>query len=398
MKVLLVRSVMPAAALAAGLVYGVNPEAFAPSDYDKYTVVNLYTLGGTISRGNSINDAGVVAGYSNLAGNTARHATLWSNGTLVDLGTLGGPNSSVAWPVKNDAGLVVGISQTATPDPLGENWSCSAFFGGPNRTGYTCVGFAWQNGVMQALPTLGGNNAFAAGANNLGEIVGWAENTVHDPTCVAPQVLQFHAVVWEADTHQIRQLPTLPGDTSGAATAINDNGQVVGISGTCDQAVGRFTAAHAVLWENGGVTEIGDLGGTTWNTPMAINRHGDVVGFASLPGDDPDNPTLRAFLWTRDGGIQDLGTLPGHATAQANGINDDRQVVGTSCTAAGKCRAFIWRNGVMRNLRTLVDHGYTYDLESAQDINDEGEITGRALNLATGERPAFLATPSPRGK
>jgi probable HAF family extracellular repeat protein len=243
------------------------------------------------------------------------------------------------------------------------------------------------------LPTLGGNNGFATGANSRGQVVGWAENAVHDPTCVAPQVLQFRAVLWGPRKNQIRELPPLPGDTSGAATAINERGQVVGISGTCDQAVGRHTAAHAVLWENGKVIDIGNLGGTTWNTPMAINERGDVVGFAGQSGDDPDNPALRAFLWTRSGGIQNLGTLPGDVYSEAHGINERRQVVGVSCDASGNCRAFLWQNGVMKDLNTLVAPGYTGILTTAQDINDRGEITGRAFVAATGERPAFLAKP-----
>jgi probable HAF family extracellular repeat protein len=226
-------------------------------------------------------------------------------------------------------------------------------------------------------------------------VVGWAENTVHDPTCVPPQVLQFRAVIWELEGNQIRELPPLPGDTSGAATAINDRGQVVGISGTCDQAVGRFTAAHAVLWENGGVTDIGNLGGDAWNTPMAINQRGDVVGFAGQPGDDPDNPQLHAFLWTRHDGIQDLGALPGDVYSEAHGINERRQIVGISCDAGGSCRAFLWQNGVMTDLNTLVGPGYSDVLTTAQDINDLGEITGRAFDPDTGERPAFLATPIP---
>ena len=140
----------------------------------------------------------------------------------------------MAWPVKSNIGVIAGIAQTATPDPLGESWSCSAFFPGATATGPTCLGFVWKSGVMRALPTLGGNNGFATGANDQGQVVGWAENTVHDPTCVRPQVLQFRAVVWGPGTNQIRQLPPLPGDTSGAATAINDRGRIVGISGTCD--------------------------------------------------------------------------------------------------------------------------------------------------------------------
>src|SRR5437870_3256750 len=63
-----------------------------------YTVTDLDTLGGTVARGNSINNAGWVSGYSNLPGDTSRHAALWRNGTAIeDLGTLGGPNSSVTW-------------------------------------------------------------------------------------------------------------------------------------------------------------------------------------------------------------------------------------------------------------------------------------------------------------
>jgi probable HAF family extracellular repeat protein len=196
-----------------------------------------------------------------------------------------------------------------------------------------------------------------------------------------------------SEGNQIHELPPLPGDTSGAATAINDRGQVVGISGTCDQAVGRFTAAHAVLWESGRVTDIGNLGGAAWNTPMAINERGDVVGFAGQPGDDPDNPLLHAFLWTRHDGIQDLGALPGDVYSEAHGINEQRQVVGISCDAAGNCRAFLWQDGLMTDLNTLVGPGYADVLTTAQDINDLGEITGRAFNSGTGARPAFLATP-----
>lgn len=246
---------------------------------------------------------------------------------------------------------------------------------------------------MRPLPTLGGNNGFATGANDRGQVVGWAENTVHDPTCAPPQVLQFRAVVWGPEKNRVAELPPLSGDTSGAATALNDSGQIVGISGTCDQAVGRFTAAHAVLWEDGRVRDLGNLGGNAWNTPMAINQRGEIVGFAGQPGDDPDNPQLRAFLWTRRGGIQNLGTLPGDVYSEAHGINEQGEVVGVSCDAAGSCRAFLWQHGVMRDLNALVAPGYTGTLTTAQDIDDLGVITGRSFEPATGESPAFSATP-----
>jgi probable HAF family extracellular repeat protein len=367
----------------------------------QYHVSNLDTLGGTSSGGNSINDQSWAAGYSRLPDNQSRHATLWRNGsTAEDLGTLGGPNSSVTWNVKNTEGIIVGISQTAAPDPLGEAWSSAGFYGPPYNVGFINLGFVWEQGQMRGLPTfVGGNNGFATGANNLGQVVGWAENDVHDPTCVSPQVLQFRPAMWGlGPPDQIHELPLIPGDTSGAATAINDNGQIVGISGICDQAVGRHTARHAVLWENGRVTDIGNLGANWWNTPTAINQQGDVVGFAGDPA-FVEGDILHAFIWTKDNGIQALkplrGRVPQHVDSEAYGINERRQVVGVSCDADFvDCRAVVWDHGVYpTDLNDLKAPGYSARLESAKDINNLGEITGRAIDPNTGVRTAYLAVP-----
>jgi probable HAF family extracellular repeat protein len=368
----------------------------------QYHVSNLDTLGGTSSGGNSINDQSWVAGYSRLPDNLSRHATLWRNGSLVDLGTLGGPisNSSVTWNVKNTEGIIVGISQTLTPEPLGEWWSSFAFYGGPNNIGFINLGFVWEQDQMRALPTFpGGNNGFATGANDLGQVVGWAENGVHDPTCCCHQVLQFRPAVWElGPPDQIHDLPLISGDTSGAATAINDNGQIVGISGICDQAVGRHTARHAVLWENGGVIDLGNLGAQWWNTPTAINQRGDVVGFAGDPA-FVEGDIVHAFMWTREDGIRHLKPLPRrtpkHVDSEAYGINEARQVVGVSCDADFvDCRAVIWDHGNTPTDLNELKGGFSARLESAKDINNLGEIAGRAVD-STGVRTAYLAVPTP---
>jgi probable HAF family extracellular repeat protein len=358
----------------------------------QYTITDLPSLGGTVSRGNSINDRTWIAGYSNLPGDQTRHAALWRNGALTDLGTLGGPNSNVTWSVKSNSGIIAGIAQTATPDPLGEAWSSAAFYPGATGTGYINLGFVWENGVMRALPTLGGNHGFATGANGRGQVVGWAENSTHDPTCVPPQQLQFRPVVYGPKANQIAELPLSAGDTSGAATAINEQGQAVGISGICDQAVGRHTAKHALLWDNGKIVDLGNLGALWWNTPTNINQHGDIVGFAGDPA-FPEGDILHAFIWTAKDGIKPLGALPGHVHSEAYGINDNGQVVGVSCDADFvDCRAFIWQNGVMTDLNALKPASYPARLEQAKDINQAGEIAGRSIDSA-GVRRAFLATP-----
>jgi probable HAF family extracellular repeat protein len=367
--------------------------ASAQGAHDGYTVTNLASLGGTASSGSSIDNRGWIAGSSNLAGDQMQHAALWRGGVLTDLGTLGGPDSGVLWPVENDRGLVAGISQTAQADPLGERWSCSAFFPAPTAVGHQCLGFAWQDGVMRPLPTLGGTNGFATGSNNRGEIVGWAENTAHDPTCVPPQVLQFRAVEWGPGPGEIRELPPLPGDTVSSATALNNRDQVVGISGICDRAVGRFSAIHAVLWEDGQPVDLGSLGGVAWNTPMAIDDRGDVVGFGNATAASGGRFAVHAFLWTRAGGMQDLGTLPGDSTSQALGVNDRGEVVGTSCDADFNCRAVIWHDGRISDLNTLVAAGYVGTLTTANDIDASGRITGQAFDPMSGSFVAFVAQP-----
>jgi probable HAF family extracellular repeat protein len=360
-----------------------------------YDVQELGSLGGTFSAGASINNIGWVAGNSAVASGDL-HAALWRFGSITDLGTFGGPgtNSAVLWPVKNELGAISGIAETDELNPLNEIWSCGFFF---TQSRHNCAGFVWENGSKRALPTLGGYNSFATGTNNRRQTVGWAETTVHDSSCVAPQVLQFLAVIWGPGEDDVQALPPLPGDHASSATAINDDGQVVGISGDCDRAFGRFSAKHSVLWENGVPIDIGDLGGVAWNTPMAMNRKGDIVGFANRSAADGGAFRPRAFLSTKPGRIVDLGALGDDPYSQALGINEDRQVVGVSYSEGfATCRAFLWEHGVMTDLSDLAPD-YSGRLCSANDIDDLGRITGEAVQRATGRSVAFLATPQGSG-
>ncbi len=375
MKSRILTSVMSLIAMLAALCGPVQLEGQNQPDKPKvarYTVVNLDTLGGNFSGGSGINNRGLITGWASLPDDTTVHAAAWMNESILDLRTLGGPNSAVIWPVKDDRGLIAGIAETPDDDPYKENWSCSAFF--PSVTHKVCRGFLWQNGVMTALPTLGGTHGYASAVNNRGQVVGWAENTVQDPTCVFPQIFQFRAVMWDLQGH-VLELPPVAGDTTSAATAINDQGQVVGISGICDRSVGRFSAIHAVLWQDSIVKDIGNLGGIAWNTPTAINNRGHVVGFANLPG--PSTAPRRAFLWTNSGAPpENLDMLLGDVASFAWGINDRDQVVGQSVGADGS-RAVLWQDGVMTDLNSLLPPG-SPRVEYANDINNRGEITGGA--------------------
>ncbi len=375
-----------------------QPQRHSPAHY---YVISLGTpLGGSASGAAAINDFGWIAGDSNVTGDLTQHAELWLYGYPINLGTLGGPNSAVLWPGLNNEGQAVGISDTGESDPYGEPWSCGNFLPA-SHLGHKCVGFLWQGGRMSPLPTLGGNNGFATGINNHGQAVGWAENTIHDPTCnqQLPQILQFEAVIWGPRTGQIQQLPPYTGDPDGAATGINDQGHVVGISGICQNAVGDQSAIHALLWQNGSPINLGNLGGTAWNTPMALNNRGQVVGFSDLQGDDNgNNPNFHAFLWRSPGPMQDLQTLSGDAISEALGINEAGQIVGVSYGAGfTNPRAFIYQNGAMTDLNMLVQENSPLYLQAAQEINDSGVIVGQGCVpgncSATSPSIAFVAIP-----
>jgi probable HAF family extracellular repeat protein len=203
-------------------------------------------------------------------------------------------------------------------------------------------------------------------------------------------VLQFRAAIWGPGEDQMQELPPIENDSSSAATAINNKGQVVGISGRCDRAFGRFSAVHAVLWEDGVPTDLGNFGGVAWNTPTAINNRSQVAGFSDFPGDQAGGLNSHAFLWSKQNGLEDLKTLPGDAISLAFGINDRGQVVGQSIGANGS-RAFLWEDGVMKDLNDLVPPG-TPVLFFANDVDDRGQIVGGALDAA-GNSLAFIAVP-----
>ena len=253
---------------------------------------------------------------------------------------------------------------------------------------------------MTALPALtGGHNGQALWANNRGQVVGVAEDGTVDSTCANAtpfQVLRFHAVMW-GPNGEVYKLRPLHGDTVGFAFGINDHGQAVGTSGLCSNtALPPFAtgpqAPHAVLWEKDGTpVDLGSLvSGGTINIPGAINDWGEVAGGSQSSGGAP-----HAFLWAKQTGIQDLGTLSGDFLSAApccHTINNKRQIVGFSLPGPlGSGRAFLWQNGIMTDLNTLIPANSPWYLQSALSINDAGEIAG--YGTINGETHAFLAKP-----
>jgi probable HAF family extracellular repeat protein len=372
--------------IAAGSLF----TALAVAQTPRYTITDLGALGPN-GQPFSVTNNGLLGGTSVLSG-AAEHAVLFYKGLKGDLATpgLGGQNSVVY--SANERGQAVGQAETSTPDPNGEDFCGFKALGQP-AAGTTCLAFLWQYAVMTPLPTLGGSNGTALMVNKSGTVAGYAENTTVDPNCPVPQKLQFKPVIWQDG--EVQELPTSTGDLEGMAYAINDSGQVAGASGSCAPysiLTGLYMQPlHALLWETDTVTDLGSLGGTGQGNgiiPHGINNQGQVVGYSDLRG----NANFHAFLWARATGMQDLGTLTGDVNSAATAINDAGDVVGASLDANFNPRGFLWQNGTMTDLNTLIPANSPLFLMLACAINSSGQIVGFGVT-STGVPHGYLLTP-----
>jgi probable HAF family extracellular repeat protein len=312
----------------------------------EYIVTDLGTLGGTTSSASAINDIGQIVGSSAVGG--ADHAFLYSGGKMTDLGTLSGSYSEASGI--NNSGQVVGT------------------FG----TGVTLQGFLYSGGKMTALATPGGVPSSLNGINDAGQMVG----TLYMPDGTG------HALL--ASGGKVTDLSAAASATYGFAAGINASGQVVG-SGSVPGSPGG--PPQAFLYTGGKLTSLSTPADSFLSQAHAINASGQVVGTFA-----PTNagPFINAFLYS-GGKMTDLGTLGG-MTGSANAINASGVVVGTSTTGPNKDHAFIFINGQMTDLNSLISPDSHLTLVSATGINSQGQIVGVGTT-PEGVNHAFLLTP-----
>ena len=277
---------------------------------------------------------------------------------ITDLGTLGG--SATNPTAINDRGQVVGVTCVVDGCALGDRDGRTINVAHSAKG--VSSGFLWESGTMRKIAGPGGASATPYAIDEQGRVVGDS---------------QQGAFVWQDDS--ARRLGPLRPQASTAAYATNDRGQIVGSQSETVGGPYGFDL-HAFLWEAGRKRDLGTLGGHI-GVATAINERGQVVGWSCLakkpcaPFPDIPNPPAHAFLW-EDGRMRDLGTLGGSGS-YAYAINERGQVVGESSPKNAddsglSVHAFLWEEGKMRDLGTL---GGTYSV--AFGINDEG-VGGRS--------------------
>ena len=179
--------------------------------------------------------------------------------------------------------------------------------------------------------------------------------------------------------------------------AVNDPGDIVGVSSLYDPNLPEAQITHAVrshlsLATTAGdkLTDLGTLGGL-YSAAVDINNSGVAVGYStSLPEDAITNSRAAYWLPTE---IQPR-PLPGYDTnlmSYARSINDDNQIVGEAVDSTGAQQAVLWKpnpsatNGLGYDLVNLNDLAPRRDwhLTSARSINQSGYIVGSGQHLTT---------------
>lgn len=299
--------------------------------------------------------------------------------SVTDLGTLGG-SSTVAFQI-NSSGTAVGWGESAAGDlsafvssGSGLLQNLSALPGGTDTYAYginasgTMVGTSWVNGQTHGEIWSGGKTTdlgagvYATGINDPGVVIGG----------------NGHAFLLVNGVYQ--DLGVLPGGNWSTAEGINDAGTVVGYGNTGNGIFRGF------VWVPGvGMVQLGTFGGLD-SYATSVNSSGEVVGQAGL-----SNGYENAFVAV--GAVMtDLGTLGG-GNSYAYGINDSGTVVGYSWLAGGaNPEAFVYVNGVMLDLNSLIPGGSGWDLMEAYGINNAGQIVGEGL--FDGQVHAFRLDPT----
>ncbi len=340
---------IPAAALTtlvAPSAAAAPPPRYAFQPIDVPSVPAAYQ--GAPARIMAFDDAGNGYGYSLLmdAGAPVIAAIRWEQGRIVPLDIPAGATTSHAAAV-SPSGDIVG------------------WYGGDADQG----GAMWRHGALRPL-----GEFLPTGINRAGDVAGVVRNPV-DGRRHAP-------ALWRHGRLQL--LPMSQPSAHAWVVGLSDAGDVAG-SWTDGNGSGR-----AVLWSGGQAHELPLPEGAHRSEAMAINDAGWVVGAAYRP----DSATYAAVLW-HDGQAIDLGVLdPATPDAWAQSINSANQIVGVAQTGEGPT-VFLWQDGVMHDLRDLIEGGDAGPLRVANlVIGDSGHIAGVQF-LEDGATRGFVLTPVP---
>lgn len=343
----------------------------------RYQAIDLGSIAptGNATQANAINDKGQIVGRSQtteVSGTGFRNqGFVWENGEFKPLTSTG---------IKNGGGDNTGkeVTQrggggfTAAINDLGAIAGTSDEFAGQA----TDRGLLWQRedagDYELQITDLPGVESYFFDINNKNEIAG---RHIYGPGSTSTASNRTRA--FYSSEGFINPLPDLGGDT-GRAVGINNKSVIVGEVDS--DGLNDKTVNTAALWEKGadGKYKLTNLGtfGAEQATLRDINDSGQIIG--STSGGTGATATSSPFL-LQNGQKINIGSLGGE-TGAAAGINQFGQVVGVSQNSSLQNRAFVWNNGTIKDLNSLIltnpsFGGSNVTLTNATGINNFGDIS-----------------------
>ena len=329
--------------------------------------------------------------------------------TIRNLGTLPGGLDSSAFGI-NDRGQIVGDARTADgawravfwdaggaifPIPTTADKDCCESFAFEINEGATVVGiiqsadgrsrraFLWKPGAPLATELQFGRESHGHSINNFGDTVGWGYELDWSQ----------HALSWRGAGASVEDI----GSLGGGFTEPRDVADGPVVVGYAHRPPVRRPFRRAFLWVTGGhMRDLGTLGGDNseafgvtvgrWPDPTEETIY--VVGHSEIM---PGEMTTRAFLWHR-GVMTELPTVKGCDFYEARAINKNRDIVGRcGSSSGGASRALLWSGGAVHVLNDLLPPGSGWNLNTAFDINERGEIVG--VGMFEGATRGFVMEP-----
>lgn len=276
-------------------------------------------------------------------------AFVWQNGImsalplLKDAAGVAG-NNAVAKSI-NILGQVGGVAENTTTDS-----TCPAYNPDPAALQFQTYQFKpviWNHSEIQQLPTSGEDSngksfndpdGVVFRMNDRGQAVG-ATGSCTGYTPFLTYLNAVHATLWQNGS--VLDLGSLggiaPPGFGNFAYDLNTLGQAVGTSGTSD---GSF---HAFFWSpDTRIQDLGTISGDVASVGLAINDVGDIGG-VSFPADPNASP--RAFLRAKGGSMVDLNSLIPSDSAlylfSACSINARGQIIGLAFDAEGNFHGYL---------------------------------------------------------
>lgn len=238
------------------------------------------------------------------------------------------------------------------------------------------------------LGSLGGDFSRAEAINDRGQITGVSETDIEDDFGIA----ETHAFLWLPEPRDglpagMTDLGTLGGGASSRGLGIGDGPTVVG------ESDGGVQFVSPIRWRSGVMEALETDPGPffLFGNARAINRRGDIVGSVSGGFD------CRATIWLDEprhgfpAGRSQLTPMLGFANGVGNDINDRGEIVGTldqSCDTSGDVRhAFLWlpepSYGMPAGAIDLTPDAPAGRSATATAINEMGQVVGSISNVET---------------